>query len=135
MKSAIKKALAVALMVPVLALGVTVLFGGDAAYAIDVPDSINQGIGATGGDSGNSTADLNNIFKTVVNVLLYVIGGISVIMLIIGGIRYTISGGDQSHVTAAKNTIMYALIGLVIAFLAYAIINWVLGAIAGDGAA
>jgi len=70
-----------------------------------------------------------SIFTTVVNVLLFVIGAISVIMLIIGGIRYTVSGGDSGSVTAAKNTIMYALIGLAIAFLAFAIVNWVLGAI------
>lgn len=70
-----------------------------------------------------------SIFTTIVNVLLFVIGAISVIMLIIGGIRYTVSAGDAGNVTAAKNTIMYAIIGLVIAFLAFAIVNWVLGAI------
>jgi hypothetical protein len=47
-------------------------------------------------------------------------------MLIYGGIRYTISGGDSSSVTAAKNTIMYAVIGIVVALLAYAIVNFVL---------
>ena len=70
-----------------------------------------------------------SIFTTIVNVLLFVIGAVSVIMLIIGGIRYTISAGDSGNVTAAKNTIMYAIIGLVIAFLAFAIVNWVLGAV------
>jgi hypothetical protein len=70
-----------------------------------------------------------SIFTTIVNVLLFVIGAISVIMLIIGGIRYTISAGDSGNVTSAKNTIMYAIIGLVVAFLAFAIVNWVLGAI------
>ena len=67
-----------------------------------------------------------SIFTTIVNVLLFVIGAISVIMLIIGGVCYTISAGDSGNVTAAKNTIMYALIGLIIAFLAFAIVNWVL---------
>ena len=70
-----------------------------------------------------------SIFTTVVNVLLFVIGAISVIMLIIGGIRYTTSAGDSGAVTGAKNTIMYAIIGLVVAFLAFAVVNWVLGAI------
>jgi len=49
-----------------------------------------------------------------------------VIMLIWGGIRYTTSAGNSANVTAAKNTIMYAIIGLIIAFLAFAIVNWVL---------
>jgi len=70
-----------------------------------------------------------SIFTTIVNILLFIIGAISVIMLIIGGIRYTTSAGDSGNVTAAKNTILYAIIGLVIAFLAFAVVNWVLTAI------
>lgn len=70
-----------------------------------------------------------SIFNTIVNILLFLIGAISVIMLIIGGIRYTISAGDSGNVTAAKNTIMYAIIGLIVAFLAFAIVNWVLKAL------
>lgn len=83
-------------------------------------------------NTGNTPQTLfgdDSIFTTVVNVLLFVIGAISVIMLIIGGIRYVVSAGNSTAVTGAKNTIMYALIGLVVAFLAFAIVNWVLGAI------
>lgn len=50
-------------------------------------------------------------------------------MLIIGGIRYVISGGDSKKVTDAKNTVLYAIIGLVIAFLAFAIVNFVITAL------
>jgi hypothetical protein len=88
--------------------------------------------GVNCGDTGTVPTTLfgdGSIFTTIINVLLFIIGAISVIMLIIGGIRYTVSGGDAGNVTAAKNTIMYALIGLVVAFLAFAIVNWVLGAI------
>lgn len=74
-----------------------------------------------------------SIFTTVVNILLFIIGAICVIMLIWGGIRYTTSAGNSSNVTAAKNTIMYAIIGLVIAFLAFAIVNWVLGSLSTNG--
>jgi hypothetical protein len=74
----------------------------------------------------------DSIFTTIVNVLLFVIGAISVIMLIYGGIRYTTSGGNSANVTAAKNTIMYAIIGLIIAFLAFAVVNWVLGALVAN---
>lgn len=84
---------------------------------------------AQGQDTPTTLFGEGSIFTTVVNVLLFVIGAISVIMLIIGGIRYTVSAGDSTNVTAAKNTIMYALIGLVVAFLAFAIVNWVLGAL------
>ncbi len=69
--------------------------------------------------------DGNSLFKTVTNVLLFLIGAISVIMLIIGGFRYVLSGGDSTQVTNAKNTILYAVIGIIVALLAYAIVNFV----------
>ena len=67
----------------------------------------------------------DSIFKTVTNVLLFIIGAISVIMIIVGGIRYTVSNGDSSQITNAKNTILYAVVGLIVALLAYAIVNFV----------
>lgn len=64
--------------------------------------------------------------KTITNTLLFILGAIAVIMIIIGGIRYVVSGGDSTSITGAKNTILYAVIGLVVAILAYAIVNFVL---------
>lgn len=121
MKKTIRTALAGMLLVPMLALGLTIATGTlDVAAQIDLtpaqPDNVPTELD---GDSG--------VFKTVVNILLFIIGLISVIMLIWGGIRYTTSGGNANSVTAAKNTIMYAIIGLVIAIFAYAIVNWVVG--------
>ena len=71
--------------------------------------------------------NITTTIKTVVNVLLFVVGILSVIMIIVGGLRYVTSAGNASAVTGAKNTIIYAVIGLVVAFLAFAIVNWVLG--------
>ena len=68
----------------------------------------------------------NGVFKQVTNTVLYIVGIIAVIMLIIGGIRYVISGGDSKKVTDAKNTVLYAIIGLVICFFSYAIVNFVI---------
>ena len=121
MKKTIRTALAGMLLVPMLALGLTIATGTlDVAAQINLtpaqPDNVPTELD---GDSG--------VFKTVVNILLFIIGLISVIMLIWGGIRYTTSGGNANSVTAAKNTIMYAIIGLVIAIFAYAIVNWVVG--------
>ena len=65
-------------------------------------------------------------FKQITNTILYIVGIIAVIMLIIGGIKYVISGGDAKKVTDAKNTVLYAIIGLVIAFFSYAIVNFVI---------
>lgn len=71
----------------------------------------------------------DGVFKQITNTILYIVGIIAVIMLIIGGIKYVISGGDAKKVTDAKNTILYAIIGLVIAFFAYAIVNFVISAL------
>lgn len=71
----------------------------------------------------------NGVFKQVTNTILYIVGVIAVIMLIIGGIRYVTSGGDSKKVTDAKNTVLYAIIGLIIAFLAFAIVNFVITAL------
>lgn len=73
----------------------------------------------------------SGIITSVTTTLLFIVGALSVIMIIVGGLRYVISGGNSSAVTAAKNTILYALVGLVVAVLAYSIITFVLGALLG----
>ena len=71
----------------------------------------------------------NGTFTNLANTILYIVGLVSVVMLIFGGLRYVVSGGDSKKVTDAKNTVLYAIIGLVIAILSYAIVNFVLNAI------
>lgn len=71
--------------------------------------------------------EAGGLIKTVVNILLYVLGTIAVIMIIVGGIRYATSGGDASGIKGGKDTILYAVIGLVVAMLAWAIVNFVIG--------
>lgn len=71
---------------------------------------------------------VGKIMTPIINTLLFILGAISVIMIIVAGIRYTTSGGDSGAVTSAKNTLMYSIIGLVVAILAYAIVNFVLKA-------
>ena len=65
------------------------------------------------------------VVTTIINVMLFVIGILCVIMIIYGGIRYTISRGEDKEISNAKNTILYAVIGLVVAIVAYALVNWV----------
>ena len=74
----------------------------------------------------------DGVFTQVTNTVLYVVGIVSVVMLIYGGLRYVISGGDSKKVTDAKNTILYAIIGLIISILAFAIVNFVINAITGS---
>ena len=88
---------------------------------------------ARGEDQTTELFGQTGIFRTITNVLLFVLGAISVIMIIIGGLRYVVSGGNATAVTAAKNTILYAIVGVVVALLAYAIINFVLNSFTGGG--
>ncbi len=69
---------------------------------------------------------LNSIVQTIINTIIYVIGIIAVIMIILGGISYATSQGDAAKVKKGKDTILYGIVGLVIAILAYAIVNFVL---------
>jgi hypothetical protein len=68
----------------------------------------------------------NSIWTKIINTLIFVIGAVAVIMIVIGGFRYVISGGDASQVNSAKNTILYAVVGLVVALMSYGIVNFVL---------
>lgn len=68
----------------------------------------------------------NSIWSRIISTLTYVVGAIAVLMIIIGAVRYSLSAGDQSQVTAAKNTILYALIALIVAIMANALVNFVL---------
>ena len=97
------------------------------AFSLGMQDGANA---ARGTDQATDLFGASGIFTSITNVLLFIIGAISVIMIIVGGLRYVVSGGDASKVSAAKNTILYAVVGIVVAILAYAIINFVVGSFA-----
>ncbi len=112
----------------VMAFGVVLGTAATPAYA-DCDTSTLTISGGASCSKGNDTPDEligdGGVFQTITNVMLFLIGAISVIMLIIGGIRYTTSNGNTSQVEQAKNTIMYAIIGLIVAILAYAVVKFV----------
>ena len=71
--------------------------------------------------------DVTKTLKNGINLAIGVIGFIAVVIIIYGGFMYTTSAGDSNKVTKAKNAIMYGIIGLVVAMLAFAIVNFVIG--------
>jgi hypothetical protein len=73
----------------------------------------------------NKTDNTDGFVKSLVNTLLFILGALSVLAIIIGGILFVLSSGNAANVTKAKNTIVFAVVGLIVAFLAYAIVNWV----------
>jgi hypothetical protein len=89
----------------------------------------SQGNCASTTSSGTDT--INNIITTVINLFSMIVGIIAVIMIIYGGLRYITSGGDSAKITSAKNTIIYALIGLVVVALAQFIVKFVLNKVTG----
>ena len=112
-----------------LALTVSV-FGAAQALAIG-----NIQDGANSARSDQQPVDLfgnSGVFAEISSVLLFIVGAIAVIMIVIGGLRYVISGGDASQVQAAKNTILYALVGIIVAILAYAAVNFVINSFVPD---
>jgi hypothetical protein len=132
----------------VLALPVAIPAGVSAASSCDpnTPGSSNcitgglcqgaqnlQVTATTAECTEQNSGGLQGTIKTIVNILSVVVGIVAVIMIIIGGFRYITSGGKQESVTAAKNTILYALIGLVIVALAQVIVRFVLTRTANAG--
>ena len=96
--------------------------------------TITDGAGAARGQQQpNDLFGDSGVFSKISSVLLFIVGAIAVIMIVIGGLRYVISGGDASQVQSAKNTILYALVGVIVAILAYAAVNFVIGSFVPSG--
>ena len=88
----------------------------------------------TGTETDNPTTQVNSLITTIINIFSVVVGIVAVIFIIYGGFKYITSGGDSGNVTGAKNTILYAIIGLIIVALAQFIVRFVLAKATGVGA-
>ena len=107
-------------------------FSGVNASALSISDVINGSYRGEGQpinlfDGGDA------FVPRIINLFLFIVGTLSIVFIIWGGLRYVISGGDKTKVDSAKNTILYAVIGLIIALLGYAIVNWVVKTIITSG--
>lgn len=140
MKQSIKSSLVAAFVVPVLAFAAAVV-PSVPAFAQDCQttnggQNLNLQGGANCAKGQGQQTELfgqGGVFKRITDVMLFLIGALSVIMLIIGGVRYVLSGGESGKVQEAKNTILYACIGVVVAILAYAVVNFVVGSFSAQG--
>lgn len=97
--------------------------------------STNAAQNASNGVSEVNAGAADSLFPAIQGILTAVfsiIGIVSVIMIILGGISYATSQGDPGKVKKGKDTILYGIIGLIVALLAFAIVNFVLGAM-GSG--
>ncbi len=90
--------------------------------AVDIFGGCKDGVDCS---SVQSKQTLNTQIWNIIRTALTILGGIAVVVIIAGGIMYTTSAGDPSKVTAAKNTILYSVVGLGVAMSAAAIITLV----------
>ena len=113
-----------------LALTVTFSFIGQNHASALFTNATNQACGGVNLSNSNTTcADqsgtVNSLVKTSIGIISWIVGVAAILMVIVGGFRYVISGGDSAATTSARNTIFYALIGLALAVLAQVLIHFV----------
>lgn len=111
------------------------LGAGSAMAAVSCPKGSALGEGA----SANTYAECNidttgqpelwKTVQTILNVIVGCIGIVAVAVIILGGVTFVTSQGDAAKVTKAKNTIIYGVVGLIIAILAFSIVNFILSSV------
>lgn len=105
---------------------------GGTGQCTNIGSGIAKGVTATGNpgscsaNTGSLTSGISKIGADAVNLFSIIVGILSVIMIIYAGLRYITSGGESGGVTSAKNTLIYAIIGLIIVVLAQLIVRYVL---------
>lgn len=95
------------------------------AEAVDPKKKAQEGLTIIGGDSA-TTDNFNTKLQAVLNWIFGIIGIVAVIMIILGGFTMMTSSGDPGKVKKGKDTILYGVIGLVVALLAVVIVNFVI---------
>ena len=115
-----------------IAIMTCAVFGASVLSTASLPGSasaqVSEGINTatTSEMKGKSIDGDNGLIKTVVNVLLWAVGILSVIMIIFSGLRYITSAGDASKTKSAQSTLIYSVVGLIVAIMAWAIVNMVI---------
>lgn len=121
------------LLVIIAGMLITLVFAAPANLALAaIKDDIQEGScgasGQTACDSGAATTSINNTISSIINIMSVVIGVVAVVIIIVAGFRYITSAGNEQAIAAAKKTLIYALVGLVIVALAQVIVRFVLSA-------
>ncbi len=118
-------ALIVALVTPLLTVSTVPAYAQGKKDACEAIGGTLDAAGTCVSNDPNDKKGVTDVIKTVIEILSFIVGALAIIMIIVGGIRYVTSGGDANSISAAKNTILYAIVGLVIAVLAEAMVRFV----------
>lgn len=131
LKQAVLSAVALA------SLGVSLVMTGTASAAVSCPTgTLHAGeskptYAECNIDSSATTDDLLGTVKNVINVILGLLGVVAVVVIILGGFTFLTSQGDAGKVMKGRNTILWGVVGLIVALFAFAIVNFVLGVVDG----
>jgi len=111
-----------------LALTFGVLAASPALVSADAKSEVCKGVSASTGGGGctDTSGSVQKLINAIIRIFSLLIGIVAVIMIMYGGFKYVTAGGDSNNITSAKNTIMYAVIGLVVAALAQVLVKFVL---------
>lgn len=125
-------ALMIATVVPAGPVAAHHCFGhAGTASGLSIADCADAGACLDTGGAGcpaqaNAEDRVNDTIRLVINIFSFIVGVVAVIMVIIGGFKYITSAGDSTNIASAKNTILYAIVGLIIVALAQVIVRFVL---------
>lgn len=115
------------LLLTILATGAIALSPLLFAGSVSAYDALGNACGAGGANplcSANE-GDVDSAITNITNTIIFLLGAAAVIMIIIGGFMYVTAAGDAGRIKTAKNTILYAVIGLIVAIFAWAIVSFV----------
>lgn len=117
------------ILAAMLLLGLGFAVASPAFVSADSPKgTVCSTLGSSGdcGATPNNSVDPNSVVRAVVTILSWIVGVASVVMIIISGLRMIIANGDSSKIASARNGVIYALVGLVVAVSAQAFVHVVL---------
>lgn len=95
-----------------------------AATAVDQACKGLTELNSSNNCSSGSSSSVDNLVKNVTNLISYIVGAVAVIVIIFAGFRFITAGGDQNTVSSARNMLLYAIVGLVIAATAQLIVHY-----------
>lgn len=121
----------------ILALGLPVFAMSATSHAVNITPICSGKVGGTSASNTSVCKDVNtqsksnknpilNILKTALNIISYVAGIAAIILIVIAGITFMTSGGDPQSVSSARNTIIYAIVGIIILVVSQAIITFII---------
>ena len=132
-----KKKIIAILLLTLSAFAITVVNVSAAAEVGNDPAcsklSDKEALAAAGCPTGEEDVKIGNVAQNIINTVTAVLGLVAVLFVVIGGVNYTTSQGDPQKTKKAKDTILYAILGVALAVFAYTIVNFIINGITGSG--